>query len=166
MMWREIMEAVILLGRSGSGKTATLDRLYKYITNKEESTNKPKLVNNQIFEEKFSDETTDKRDHRVLLRGKDKTEKDINVVITSPGDNADELLKNVLFFFKSYLFCKNESVSIDYWLLSENTSHKKVRDYIGEFVELIKKYQLWSPHPLNIKEVNGITDILKFLNLD
>lgn len=94
------MELVIMSGPSKSSKTTILDRLYNCLTGKEH------------FVEALGGYANKEGDHRVLFRGKDKNEKEINIVITSQGDNTDELLMNILFFINSSLYCKK-----NLWLL-------------------------------------------------
>ena len=109
------MEVIVLSGESSSGKTTILDNLYKKLKDDD-------------FEEKMSHYTYDRKDHRVFLNGKDSDGNDINVVITSPGDNYRELLINYLFVVDCCIYSNKEMLKIDYWIISENTEHENVKN--------------------------------------
>ena len=115
------MEVIVLSGKSNSGKTTILDNLYN------------ELVKNNftILDHK---ETDDPKDHRVFLNGKDSDGNDINVVITSPGDNAKELLNNYLFYIDSKRLNKN----IDYWILSENIKNNEIHEWLSKLLDIIQ----------------------------
>lgn len=115
------MEVIVLSGKSNSGKTTILDNLYN------------ELVKNNftILDHK---ETDDPKDHRVFLNGKDGDGNGINVVITSPGDNAKELLNNYLFYIDSKRLNKN----IDYWILSENIKNNEIHEWLSKLLDIIQ----------------------------
>ena len=115
------MEVIVLSGKSNSGKTTILDNLYN------------ELVKNNftIVDHKKTD---DPKDHRVFLNGKDGDGNDINVVITSPGDNAKELLNNYLFYIDSRRLHKN----IDYWILSENIKNNEIHEWLSKLLDIIQ----------------------------
>lgn len=124
------MKLIVLSGVTDSGKTTILDKLYT------------KLDKNKEFSIQFERGTSKENgnsvnDHRVLFRGKDKNKKDINVVITSQGDNTDELALNVLFFIESSLICKEKN--IDYWVLSENTGKSSENKRANKITGCINK---------------------------
>ena len=130
------MQLIVLSGVTDSGKTTILDKLYT------------RLKKNKEFSIQFERGTSKENgnlvnDHRVLFRGKDKDKKDINVVITSQGDNTDELALNVLFFIESSLICKENNMEIDYWVLSENigkSSENKRGNKITGFIKKLFEY--------------------------
>ena len=95
------MEVIVLSGESSSGKTTILDNLYN------------ELVKNNftILDHK---ETDDPKDHRVFLNGKDSDSNDINVVITSPGDNCRELFINYLFVIDCCFYNNKVQFTRDY----------------------------------------------------
>ncbi len=109
------MEVIVLSGKSNSSKTTILDNLYN------------ELIKNN-FTRVDHKKTDDPKDHRVFLNGKDSDGNDINVVITSPGDNYRELLINYLFVVDCCLYSNKEMLKIDYWIISENTEHENVKN--------------------------------------
>ena len=117
------MEVIVLSGENSSGKTTILDNLYKKLKDDD-------------FEEKMSHYTYDRKDHRVFLNGKDSDGNDINVVITSPGDNAKELLNNFLFYIDCYRLSKN----IDCWILSKNTKNNEIHEWLIKLLDIIKDF--------------------------
>lgn len=122
------MEVIVLSGKSNSGKTTILDNLYN------------ELVKNNftILDHK---ETDDPKDHRVFLNGKDSDGNDINVVITSPGDNCRELFINYLFVIDCCFYNNKELLKKDYWILSENTKYNNVKKSFEILCEKIKNHQ-------------------------
>lgn len=122
------MEVIVLSGKSNSGKTTILDNLYN------------ELVKNTftILDHK---ETDDPKDHRVFLNGKDSDGNDINVVITSPGDNCRELFINYLFVIDCCFYNNKELLKKDYWILSENTKYNNVKKSFEILCEKIKNHQ-------------------------
>ncbi|MDY5967477.1 MAG: hypothetical protein SPJ08_00510 [Sphaerochaetaceae bacterium] len=115
------MEVIVLSGKSNSGKTTILDNLYKKLKDDD-------------FEEKMSHYTYDRKDHRVFLNGKDSNGKDINLLITTPGDNAKELLNNFLFYIDCYRLSKN----IDCWILAENTKNNEIHEWLSKLLDIIQ----------------------------
>ena len=122
------MEVIVLSGKSNSGKTTILDNLYN------------ELIKNNftILDHK---ETDDPKDHRVFLNGKDSDGNDINVVITSPGDNCRELFINYLFVIDCCFYNNKELLKKDYWILSENTKYNNVKKSFEILCEKIKNHQ-------------------------
>lgn len=122
------MEVIVLSGKSNSGKTTILDNFYKKLKDDD-------------FEEKMSHYTYDRKDHRVFLNGKDSDGNDINVVITSPGDNCRELFINYLFVIDCCFYNNKELLKKDYWILSENTKYNNVKKSFEILCEKIKNHQ-------------------------
>ena len=117
------MEVIVLSGKSNSGKTTILDNLYN------------ELIKNN-FTRVNHKKTDDPKDHRVFLKGKDSNGKDINLLITTPGDNAKELLNNFLFYIDCYRLSKN----IDCWILSENTKNNEIHEWLIKLLDIIKDF--------------------------
>lgn len=115
------MEVIVLSGKSNSGKTTILNNLYN------------ELIKNN-FTRVDHKETDDPKDHRVFLNGKDGDGNGINVVITSPGYNAKELLNNYLFYIDSKRLNKN----IDYWILSENIKNNEIHEWLSKLLDIIQ----------------------------
>ena len=158
------MEVIVLSGKSNSGKTTILDNLYNELSK-----------NN--FTRVDHKETDDPKDHRVFLKGKDSNGKEINVVITSPGDNAHEILLNFIFFIKCYFQCKAKSCGVDYWLLSEKCkNNNKHTPYIEKLFEIRNEHQnefeiktIWVTKKkifVSSDKDKYVKEILEFLNLN
>lgn len=167
------MKLVILSGPDNSWKTSILDEVYKSLCLE----NALKFFEPMDRDEFFTPDNP--KDHRVLLRGKYKDEREINIVITSQGDNDREKLLNCLFFIKCCECCSKKPSDINYWLLSKRPHRKEKNDYEGMLKKLFinesdqeDSKQLLEINTKPLKNCSYETkdkyvkEILEFLNLN